>query len=354
MSYSAFNEWFLRKQFGGKVLRAAYKKLRLNLKNGVPLQRALTSMYMHASDDGRKPDRPAAVAFKTWNRKLSDGKTLGIAVRGWVPEMDRVLIEAGERAGDIQNALANALKITAGKKKIRGALMQLSYPALLMAVAIALLIFFGTEIIPEFEAVMPREKWQGAAASMAYVADFVKYWLMPVGVAIGAIAGGIIFSLPRWTGPIRVFFDRFPPWSIYRLTNGASFMMSVSALLKSGMQLPDILRLLNKDSTPYFSERMSGILYQVSNGKNLGEAMWLAGHHFPDDETIRDLRSYADLDGFDEILESMGNEWLDESIEKIQLQTGILKQVALLFLGFIFALIVSGLMALQQQMSSLF
>ena len=38
-------------------------------------------------------------------------------------------------------------------------------------------------------------------------------------------------SLPRWTGPLRVKFDKFLPWSIYKLYNGTGFLIALKGFV---------------------------------------------------------------------------------------------------------------------------
>lgn len=99
---------------------------------------------------------------------------------------------------------------------------------------------------------------------------------------------------------------------------GSGFMVSVGSMIKSGMAIPAILRMLRRGASPWYVERLSRASYHVNNGRNLGEALHQAGHNFPDVETVQDLRAYASLTGFDDTLDKLGTEWLEEFIEKVQ------------------------------------
>jgi type II secretory pathway component PulF len=356
METEAFKEkamrWFIKIQFGGAVRARVYRKLISFLKNGVPLSSALKIMWTHATDDGKNPNHPTALVLRDWMDRVANGQSFGRAVTGWVPDSDRIVLEAGETAGALDEAIANALYIHEGGKKIKGAIIGgLAYPAILILVALGFMIMFGVKIVPSFDAVLPKEKWMGTAANMAMVADFVDVWLLPLGIGLGGLTAAIIWSMPRWTGPNRAFMDRFPPWSLYRLNAGAGFMLSVAALVKAGVQVPEVLRIIGKGASPWYQERVMGALRHVSNGINLGEALYRTKLNFPDAETVKDLRSYAELDGFEETLEVLGRQWMEESVDKIRAQTGVLRNLAFVILGITFGIIATGIFALEQQVT---
>ena len=62
--------------------------------------------------------------------------------------------------------------------------------------------------------------------------------------------------------------------------------------------------------------------------------------------------AYASLDGFDETLEKLGMEWMDESVDKIKAQASVLKNLSFILLGGVFMWIASGIFALQQQIAN--
>ena len=340
---------FIKSQFSGKMRERTYRKLATFLRNGVSLPDALRIMYEHESEDGKYVNRPQAVILNDWRKQIANGRSFGRAVREWVPPGDRIILEAGEESGRLDQALENALFIQGSSRKIKSAIVGgLAYPALLMALAMGFMVMFGLWIVPAFEDVVPRQKWTGTAAKMAGVADFVNTWMLPTVLTFLALCGLVVWSLPRWTGPIRIKLDKYPPWSLYRLMQGSGFMLSMSALVRAGVQIPEILRILARGAPPRFQERMQATLRYVSNGINIGEALHKTGYNFPDVDTVKDLRSYANLDGFDENLEKIGRQWVEESVDMVKGQMVLMRNVSLIFLGVVFGTIAVGIFALQQ------
>lgn len=341
---------FAKWQFTGKKRNRVYRKLTRFLGNGVPLPKALDILWGHASDDGRKPKEAQAVIIDSWRRQVAEGRKLGQAIKGWVPDSDRLVIEGGETAGNLTVAIDKAVSINESAGKIKMTLAKgLTYPVILMFASVALLVMIVRQVVPAFDAVLPRDQWEGVGAQMASVAFFIDNYLTYGIAGLISIVLLIIGTMSRWTGPIRTRFDKYAPWSIYRLTLGAGFMLTVSGMIRAGIPLPTALGMLGRDAQPWYRQRVLDTLKWVDEGFNLGEALHKTGYQFPDKESVQDLRAYAGLNKFDEALEKLGTEWLTESVEKIEIQTGFLKNLSFLFLGGTFIWIYGGIFSLQQQ-----
>ncbi len=353
MDLKSINETFVRFQFNAKMRLAAYRKLSRFLGNGIQLGTALDIMWQHASDDGKKKNAAAAVAFDAWRRNIRNGLSFGRAIAGWVPDQDRIVIQSGEEAGNLKIALDNAIFIFEGSKKIKSAIIGgLAYPGFIVLIAIGFMVMFGIQVIPAFEGVLPRERWTGVGAQMAGLSDFVQFYLAYVMAGVFTLIAVVVGSMPRWTGRYRAIADRFPPYSLFRLNAGAGFMLAVAAMIKAGVAIPQIMRILANGSSPWFAERMNKTLLHINNGHNLGEALYRTGLGFPDMDSVKDLRAYASLEGFDETLQKLGEEWMEDSVEKIKAQANVMKNVALLIMGGVFGWIVGGIFSLQQQIQS--
>ena len=344
---------FAKFQFSAKKRNRLYRKLNRFLNNGVPMTRALDILWNHASDDGRKPKESQAVIIDHWRRQIAEGRKLGQAIKGWVPDSDRLVIEGGEAAGNLTVAIEKAMAINESAGKIKSTLIKgLSYPVMLVGAAIVLLILIVRQVVPAFDAVLPKDQWEGIGAQMAFVANLVdNYLFLGVG-GIAALAALTVWSLPRWTGGLRTKFDRLPPWSLYRLVLGSGFMLTVAGMIKAGIPLPTVLGMLGRDASPWYKQRLSLTLRWVNEGFNLGEALHKTGFNFPDKESVMDLRAYAGLNKFDEALEKLGTEWLEESVEKIEMQTAVLRNIGFAALGGTFMWIYGGIFSLQQQITA--
>ncbi len=346
------NRSFLKLQFGFKSRMRIYRKLSRYLTNSVPLSQALDEMYTYAKEAGRSGAVEAAV-LNEWRRSVANGRGLAPAMVDWVPASERLIIAGGEEAGLLEKSLEKAIFVSSSASKIRNTLIGgLLYPVLLFSLSIGFMWMFGVKVIPAFSEVLPREKWTGIGGQMAFLSDFVQTWLIPCLLSLVLFFTLIGISIPRWKKGLRVKFDRYPPWSLYRLIVGSGFMITLAGMLQSGISLPIALGLMSKNASPWYKERLTRTLFLVNNGRPLGDALHQTGYQFPDRESVQDLRAYSKQANLEDALEITANEWLEESVQKVQGQTAILRNASFILLALVFAWIASGIFSLQSQIAS--
>lgn len=346
------NRVFMKLQFGFKSRMRVYRKLSRYLTNSVPLSQALDEMYVFAKEGGRSSVVEATV-LNDLRRSVANGRGLAPALQYWAPNSERLIIAGGEEAGKLEMALEKAIFVSSSASKIRNTLLGgLMYPVLLFTLSIGFMWMFGVKVIPAFSEVLPKEKWTGIGGQMAALSDFVQTWLIPVILTFFGISAVIGFSIPRWKKGLRVKFDRYPPWSLYRLIIGSGFMITLAGMLQSGISLPIALGLMSRDASPWYKERLNRTLFLVNNGRPLGDALHLTGYQFPDRESVQDLRAYSKQANLEDALDMTANEWLNESVSKVQAQTNILRNVSFILLAFVFGWIAAGIFSLQSQIAS--
>ena len=150
----------------------------------------------------------------------------------------------------------------------------------------------------------------------------------------------------------RKAIDDCPPWSLYKMFMGITWLLSLSALIKGGVPISVALTSLRKDSNRYLRERIDRAMDFIKNGDNLGQALSKSKLNFPDKEIVADLRIYAELDNFEEALDRLANDWLDESAEAVEQKASILNMVAMFAISGIIAWAVFGVFEMQDQITS--
>jgi type II secretory pathway component PulF len=344
---------WVKAQVGGALRMRLYEKLGKFVANGVPLMRALDELYLHASKDGKSPGAPMAQAIKTWRRAMLNGQPFSAALHGWAPPIELSVLQAGEVAGRFDRAVEDVLFLHSAKRRIRAALFGLLYPLVLLATTCLYLYIFGAKVVPAFAAIVPVERWQGAGRAMASLAPFVEHGLLPTALTVLALTALALATLGRWTGKLRCHADRLPPWRLYRLAIGSGFMVSLAALLHAGVSVPEALRILGRHASPWYRERLHATRREVLGGaRHIGEALHKTGFAFPSEESVMDIRAYAALEGFEDMLGQLARQWTDDSVRQIQGQMDVLRHLAIVLMGLVFMWIVSGMFALQQQISS--
>jgi type II secretory pathway component PulF len=342
-----------RLDFSSERRERIYRKLAAYLRSGVKLIDALDMLYRHQTMDGRRLKSPTARIIAEWRRKVANGQNFGDAIAGYVPSGEAVLIRAGDESGRLDVALEDAIAISRARKKMVGAVVGgLAYPLLLLVLVFGFFGIFVFMVIPAFSEVYPREKWNGYPAIMADVADgMVAYGPWSLGAVIIAL-GLALSSLPWWVSPLRVQLERFPPWSVYKTLEGAGFLLSLSALIKAGVKLPDALRVMASNGSIWLRHRIMAAHRHVQNGLALGDALHRTRLRFPNEELVLDLRTYSNMDDFDVVLEKVAKEWIEQSLERIKKSFDGIRNGLLVLFGLMFMLIASGIFMMQNMITT--
>lgn len=351
--YKDMNEKFLRFQFGSKERKTIYERLANYIDNGVRLSDALKLIYDHETDDGKNLSTGSGAALRDWMRKNEGGFALGDCVDGWVPERDRHLIAAGAKS-NLVKALRNAAEMETGMKQIKSSIRSaLAYPAVLFVGVIGILLYFSYYLGPIIGSVVPRDKWTGSLAALGDVSDFIASNIIILILAVSFLIGVVIWTMPRWTGPVRLRFDEFPPWSMYRMIEGTGFLLSVSALIRAGVAEHKVIDILARTASPWYRERLSKARQIMMNGHSIGEALWMSKMNFPDKNTVREMRAYASMNKFEEMLEKAGHDRLSENIKKVEAVSGVMRIASMGVVGGILAWISLSVMSISQVASSI-
>lgn len=329
-----------------------YRKIASLMKNRFSLMSALDMIHDSISDGGKKNDEPMAIAIACWGRALNNGLPFSDALKGWAPDRERLMLSVGD-VSDLESALLNLIRVTEGSTKmIRPIISAIAYPTFLFLMAVLIIYGIGVYMVPPMLEAAPGTRWTGLARDLVDVSDWIKdYWLVAF-AALPTIMVIIYATIGIWTGPVRAMIDNVPPYSLYKVFVGISWLLALSALVKGGTPVSTALRALRRDSTKYLQERIDKTLVFINNGDNLGQALQKTRLNFPDKEVVADLKIYSELDNFEEALESLANEWLEESVYLIEQKASILNMVAILCVAGVIAWAVMGTFAMQDQITS--
>lgn len=339
-------------QFSNETRLKIYRKLASLMRNRFSLMDALDLLHDSVTNGGKNPSEPMAIALASWGKALQNGLPFSDALKGWAPNRERLMLSVGD-VSDLEGALLNLIRVTEGSTKmVRPIIGAVTYPAFLFMMAVLIIYGIGVYMVPPMIDAAPTVRWRGTARTLVDLSDWIKeYWIVAFS-GLPAIMMVIYFTIGIWTGKIRAIFDNLPPWSLYKVFSGISWLLALSALVKSGTPVSTSLRALRRDSNRYLQERIDNTLVFINNGDNLGQALAKTGLEFPDSEIISDLKIYSELDNFEEALEKLANDWLDESVYMIEQKAAILNMAALLSVGGVIAWAVMGVFEMQDQITS--
>ena len=332
---------------------AICRKLASLLRNDFTLIDALERLEMIESKNGTKPNEPFAIVMRQWQKNLERGMSFSEATKGWVPPEETLLVTSGNLS-NLVVALENVGRVVDGTQRIKRAMTTaVGYPMFLLALTFGIIIMVGLYLVPPLAEIAGNNiVWHGTAKSLIWLSDFsIKYWYFFL-VIIASIVAIIWISLPNWSGRMRVVFDKLPPWNVYKIQVSVGWLMSLAAMVSAGITIPDAMRMLSDNANRYLRRILDIALRYIANGDNLGVAMANTRKNFPDNEIIGDLTIYADMNGFDENLTQVANDYLDESVRKMEKVSNTLNSMGILLISAIIAWVVLGTFQMQDQITA--
>ena len=320
-----------------------YRKLEGMLRMNEALSRALDRLYMNASEMGKHPRRPAAVALRQWFLKDRAGVTLSESMDGWIPTGELYMIRAGEESGTLAKALASIQTVGEKAKQMREAVFYaVGYPAFMVLLVSFVLYMFGIQLIENMRRAAPKNV-VAAMGGVATLSDFIREWGIYVILALILICGVIAFTLPIWRGRLRSKFDMYAPWSWYRILQGSGFLLGLSALLGAQVPLKRSLEILEEQGNPWIRERIGAARQEVLRGRNLGEALRMSKYNFPDPMVAIDLEILSERSDVGQVIEQVTEEWINEQIYVLKNQALIARNVGLIVVGSVIAWTMSSI-----------
>jgi type II secretory pathway component PulF len=327
-----------------------WKKLSALISNGMVLEDSLVVLQRQSA---RRRSFAASI-FSNILDHIASGRSLGIALAGYATPAEIMLISSGQASNRLAETLQLSAELLEARKKVVAAVTgALAYPVFLTFLSFVVLFVVAVVLIPELSGISDPTRWSGMAAALYAISTFVT---SPWGLVIFLILCGLVFvslsTMSIWTGSLRLYADKIPPWSIYRLTVGCVWLFTLTTLMRSGMQLGRVLEnmLDSKNTTPYLRERVQAILEHSRSGRNFGTAMDECGMNFPDIEIVDDIRVYSmALSTFNERLYDIAKQSMADGVDKIQRNARVLNAVCMMLIIVQIICVVVSISSLQQQ-----
>ena len=245
--------------------------------SGLPIERALTALAEEADDDKQRQLMAAIRA------EVNGGSSLGHALAqhpGEFPAIDRAVIAAGEQSGHLGMVLEQLANDLEDHQALRAKLMGAAlYPAIVCLVALAIVIFLVTSVVPQVAGVFAGTKRQLPMLTVAMLglSDFVRQWgWLVLGLAVAGLGA---FRMALRQSAFRLRFDaaflRLP--LIGRLARGynsARFASTLAMLTAAGVP---ILKALQAAADTLSNQALRAdaleALVRVREGAPLGNAL---------------------------------------------------------------------------------
>lgn len=337
-----FTLWWAKQSFKPQMRSDLYKMLAAMLGNGMSLKASLDKIRRLWGP--RK--HPLVPLLALWSQGLSEGRKFSEVLAGFIPSEELTLIAGGERSNSVAEGMLQAQKATAAKMAMRAAIVgSLLEPSLLVVGAFGLLVGFGVFMGPLLLSMFPIDKFPGYVQTLLHLGTFMQnYWWLLGGVIVVA-STAVMWSLGNWTGSMRDRVDRLPPWSMYQTYQSATFMIGLSALLSSGVPIPEAIRNIRAQSSTWMKRHLSVSLARLKNGDSYQEVFGTGMLDIPTNDLVA---VYADLAEFDQAIRSIGESSIENSVTGIQRKSAVAKKLSLIIVGVLMGWIYSAFMSVQQ------
>lgn len=313
---------------------------------------ALEHIYDVQSDGGRNKGDFAAVALRAWIKAYREHGQLSEAVAGWVPQSEVLLLEAGERSGRFQQALAVMLRLNERMSSIYGMIAgKLTYPVMVALILSGVIYYMATDLMPTVIGLKGGAgQFTGSAGTVAQLMNWVRAWLIPSLLGLVATIAAIIFTMPYFRGPVRVYFDKFPPWGVHRFVSGTSFLTALLVMIESGRGLVDSLSLLQPNASPYMAEKIARIEAAMREGGEFGAALASTSDQFPDKELVKEIQIFGRIGRLDEGLLNVVEEWMVTATDRTRAQIGLVSTLIMFGTFAVLGLVFTGLYDIVNQL----
>jgi type II secretory pathway component PulF len=297
---SNFSMKWAKFNFGATKRADLYGDLASFIKAGIPIYRALEDIA-HVY---RKRKNVLLPMIEDWLETMAGGKPFAAAINGWVPAEEVGLISGGDTTGGLQAALEQAAFLTRSRAELMGLLKSnLAYPVFTLVALFFFIGYISFTIVPQTRALMPPQYAPAYARVFLDFSDVFIHWGIPFVVALIMLFWFIQYTMPKWTGPVRDRFDGWFPWTFYREIQSGFFLISMSAMSKSGMTSANIVSDLIKYASPYIKRHLMKMFTNLERGDKeivaLDTGMLTAN--------IMDrLLVYTNLPSFTEVMDYMG------------------------------------------------
>ena len=287
---------------------------------------------LNVLDSLKKQEKKNSSMFKLyshWIKQLNNGMRFSEAIKNYVPAAEAMLISANEKSGKISDGFKMALELAKQKKEFTKIIITaLTLQIILFVLSILILSYFCISIIPVLANSIPIAKMSSRSLAVVSMSSNFYVW-MPIFLLICfTVALATIWALPNYKSGLRKFLDQIPPFSIYRILVGVSFLNTLSALTKAKLKQNDALLEMKRFAQPYLVYRINKYLIAINNGKSLGQALISTKLDFPDEYVIKELAMYAESGNIDDAMQEVIYSLNEDGLELVNKQAGVLKTIS--------------------------
>lgn len=216
-----------------------------------------------------------AAALRQILRRLQSGENagrLGFLLDGVMPRSDAMMLVAVDRAADkpaALDALAEAVDTQGAMKHMVASYAVL--PVAMIPLCYALMALLSQVILAVRQsapAYLQEELWKGFNGLAKVLAEFT-YHHGPIAFSLFlTLVVGVILSLPRWRGTVRLRVENWPVFSLYRDFQAGLLLTSLAMLLQTGCTLKAAIEDISASSSSWLRWHLLRVLAALDDNPN--------------------------------------------------------------------------------------
>lgn len=335
---------FLVPRVKTKNLMVLTRQLATLIEAGMPLLRGLRILLQQEKNQALRK------ALSGMGEAVEGGSTFSEALAMYPKVFDGLfvnMIKAGE-AGGVLDVVLNRLaefmeKAERIKRKIKGAMI---YPVVVLVVAISILVFLMTKIIPQFATIF-QDLLGGAQLPpltqfVIDISDVIRHQgLLVIGAVVGIM---VLFKMAQQTKRGRLVIDRIKLKSpligaLIVKTSVARFARTLGTLMTSGVPVLQALNIVRDTSgNAVISRAIQGIHDSVKEGDSMTMPMD-ASKVFPS-MVISMVDVGEETGALPEMLMRIADNYEDEVDTAVEGLTSVIEPIMIVFLALIVGTIV--------------
>ncbi|MDC0663379.1 type II secretion system inner membrane protein GspF [Marinobacter sp. SS21] len=331
------------------------RQLATLIQSGIPIEQALSA----AAQQSQKPRlKSMMIAIRA---KVMEGYSLADSLGEFpraFPRLYRSTVAAGEHAGHLDLVLNRLADHTERRQEARQKIQLAAiYPIILSFVAIAIVVFLLTYVVPDIIDVFLKQGQELPALTQVMLS--VSEFLSSYGVYLGGLIAlaVVVFRLALRKPANRLRFHRsllnLPLVAgMVRGVNTAQYASTLSILTTSGVPLVDAMRIAGEVlSNDYLRQELRGAAQKVSEGGSLHRSLDQTGYFPP--MMLHMIASGEASGELDSMLERTARMQENTLQAKIATIVGLFEPMMLLVMGVVVLIIVLAIMLPILNMSNL-
>lgn len=326
-----FKHW----QFGTKPQLAFLEDLFALINDGIPANRAVEMMSEVTTGLTRE-------VAETIAQKIAEGQPLAEGMREWFAPNVIEIIRVGEAGGALAQTLKSAINMLSQRGVAMGAFVgAVAYPLFVLVIACVVILYLNQSVFTQFLLIKPMDQWPAAGQRLVALAGIIQTWWWAVLIFVIAVI--LIFRrlLTNYTGSLRPYLDKVPPFSFYKRFVSARILETLGLLVANGVVFKSAIRVMQYQANPYVNSHLVMMEHLLSMGKtNIADV--LATGLISDQDLMR-LRVMAEVKGFEHGLIRMGVRGTEQATQTLKFISRIVGGILLMLGALLIIIIIQGI-----------